>query len=74
MTPHYNHLNEMVLMMGHKICFYDKIWLSYPKIIPVTLSCLTEADLMMGHNFCFFLETKLLIIAREANSEPKDLR
>ena len=26
-TPHYNRLDETVLMMGHKICFYGEIWL-----------------------------------------------
>ena len=25
MTPHLNRLNETVLMMGHKICFYGEI-------------------------------------------------
>ena len=30
-TPHQNHLNEMVLMMGHKICFNGEIWPVIPK-------------------------------------------
>ena len=29
-TPHYNRLGEMVLMMGHKVCFYREIWLLIP--------------------------------------------
>ena len=31
-TPHYNRLDETVLMVGHKICFYGKIWLIIPKL------------------------------------------
>ena len=31
-TPHWNRLNETVLMMGHKICFYGEIWLIIPKL------------------------------------------
>ena len=30
-TPHKNRLDETVLMMGHKICFYGEIWLIIPK-------------------------------------------
>ena len=37
-TPDQNHLDEMVLMVGHKICFYA----DYPYIIPVTLSYLVH--------------------------------
>ena len=32
MTPQKNRLNETVLMMGHKICFYGKIWIIIPKL------------------------------------------
>ena len=32
MTPHKNHLDQMVLMMGHKICFYGKISTIIPKL------------------------------------------
>ena len=32
MTPHYNHLDETVLMMGHKICFNEEIWIVIPKL------------------------------------------
>ena len=31
-TPHKNRLDRMVLMVGHKICFYGKIWLVIPKL------------------------------------------
>ena len=30
--PSLNRLREMVLMMGHKICFYEEIWLIIPKL------------------------------------------
>ena len=30
-TPHWNRLDEMVLMMGHKMCFYVEIWIIIPK-------------------------------------------
>ena len=32
MTPDWNRLDEMVLMMGHKIRFYEEIWLIIPKL------------------------------------------
>ena len=31
-TPHQNRLDETVLMMGHKICFYGELWLLIPKL------------------------------------------
>ena len=32
MAPHENCLGEMVLMMGHKICFHGEIWLIIPEL------------------------------------------
>ena len=48
-TPHLNRLNETVLMMGQKICFYHEIW-----IIPVTPSHL---ELWLG--FPILMESEL---------------
>ena len=31
-TPHQNRLDETVVMMGHKICFYGELWLLIPKL------------------------------------------
>ena len=31
-TPHYNHLDKTVIMMGHKTCFYGEISLIIPKL------------------------------------------
>ena len=31
-TPHWKRLGETVLMRGHKICFYGKIWLIISKL------------------------------------------
>ena len=31
-TPYYNRIDETVLMMGRKICFYGEIWLIIPKL------------------------------------------
>ena len=36
-TPHENHLNETVLMRGHKIHFYGEIWLIIPKLSQLPL-------------------------------------
>ena len=32
LTPHSNHLEETVLMMGHKICFNGKMWIINPEL------------------------------------------
>ena len=32
MTPHLNCPSETVLMIGHKICFHEEIWLIIPKL------------------------------------------
>ena len=44
MTPQKNRLNETVLMMGHKICFYGKIWIIIPKLslLAILSGALTE--------------------------------
>ena len=31
-TPHSNRLDETVLIMGHKICFHEEIWLIISKL------------------------------------------
>ena len=31
-TPYKNHLDDKVLMRGHKICFYGEIWLIIPEL------------------------------------------
>ena len=36
-TTRWNRLNETVLMMGHKICFYLEIWLIIPKLFLLPL-------------------------------------
>ena len=52
-TPHWNHLGETALMMGHKICFDGKIW----KIIPVTpIGSTDEISLELPH----LLRTKFI--------------
>ena len=44
MTPHYNRLNETVLMMGHKICCSGEIWIFIPKLslLPLRTWCTGE--------------------------------
>ena len=37
-TLHYNRFGQMLLMMGHKICFYENNMDNYPKITGVTPS------------------------------------
>ena len=53
LTPHYNNLNETVLMMGHKICFHGEIW----KIIP-KLSLLPLLTWSTGQGFSKFSSTQ----------------
>ena len=43
--PLKNHLDEMVLMMSHKICFYGEIWLIIPKL-SVTLHIWSTVTLL----------------------------
>ena len=55
-TPHQNCLDERVLMMDHKICFYGKIWLIISKLslLPLlnwsTAICLQEQRWKTGTN------------------------
>ena len=41
--PHWNRLDETVLMIGHKICFYGEIQIIIPK-----LSLLTHCNLYVS--------------------------
>ena len=46
-TPHLNRLDEMVLMMGHKICFYGEIWIIIPKLslLPLLILSTVKQDM-----------------------------
>ena len=50
-TPHLNHLNEMVLLMGHNLCFkeYGKLSLNYqPGRVAQSVGHLTRKSGVLG--------------------------
>ena len=66
MTPHQNRLDETVLMMGHKICFYEEIWIIIPKLSLLLLliwspDSVQTPVLSKGH----FQRQQLLCIGKE---------
>ena len=47
-TPHLNHLIEMVQMRGHNICFYAELTKNYPKLSPKLLETLKDNRNYLG--------------------------
>ena len=43
-TPHYNRINETILMMGHNVCLEGTIWKINPKLSLLPLLILSTVD------------------------------
>ena len=64
-TPHQNRLDETVLKMGHKICFYGEIWLIIPKLSLLSLLIWsTESPLLIRRPHSIKATNAIYIIQR----------
>ena len=68
-SPHQNYLDEMILMKGHKMCFYKEIWIIIP-VAPPYLEHLCDGW-MIDMRFHILLNGISVISGQWADNDEK---